>query len=432
MRKGNINNEYYNSEYTSNKNRKTKKEDIKKSHIISMVIWLLIFIFMAYQLYLLAMYTIGKVDKEKVWLYNTINNIIGFSSNKTNLEESTLKLAALGDIYLTTDTINASKTSSGYNFLSGTEKVKDELKKFDLVFASLATPVTNNTSKNFVSTKKAGYKAPAQLIDNLKDLNISVLATATNHAFDNGSDGISETINILNDKNIKQIGINESESKILDPIVIEQNNIKLGILSYTVKSEEKLSDKDSYLINILDEDTVKKDVKYLNEKNVDFIISYLCIPNEDSNLVSNIQKESVELLVNNGVNVVFGTGSNIPQEYFEDQVEINNKNNHVYAVYSLGDFFGSYETYLNRTSVIANIEFTKKEVKNKKGEVISSSVSMNTKNPIFLWTQLSSKNLKTIYIISNDLVNSNSANLPSQDYNNLKKAYERLTSLYEM
>ena len=433
MRNGNMGNRYDEEEYKfSTKKNKMKKQEVKTSHVISMFIWLAIFAFVVYQVYILVMYTLGKKDKEKMWLYNTVNNVIGiFNKDKSSVEESCLKFAGVGDIYLTTTMINASKTNSGYNFSTGTENIKEKLSKFDVVVGSLSTPITDNLNTKFVSTKKAGYIAPSNLIDTLKSLNISVLATATNHSLDENEDGIKETIDVLENKGINQIGLNKSKDNIVDPIVIDKNNIKLGILSYTTKSEVKLSEKNSYLINILDEEQVKKDVEYLKDKKVDFIISYLCIPNEDSNFVSNIQKQSVDILVNNGVNVVLGTGSNVPQEYFEDQLNINGNNNHVYAIYSLGDFFGAYEDNLNRTNVIANLEFTKKVLKNKKGEIVDTKVNMKTNKPIFLWTELSSKNIKTIYVITDDMINNNSEKLSKTDYANLKKAYERLTTLFE-
>lgn len=431
MRNGNINNRYNEDEYRF-KTKKNKKQEVKASHVISMFIWLAILIFIVYQVYILVMYTIGKKDKEKMWLYNTVNSVVGiFNKDKSSVEESSLKFAGVGDIYLTTTTINASKNKSGYDFTTGTDKVKEKLSKYDIVMGSLSTPVTDNENTKYISTKNAGYIAPLSLIDALKDLNISVLATATNHALDEGEDGVKETIEVLEDKEISQIGLNKSKDNIIDPIVIDKNNIKLGILSYTVKSEVKLNEKKSYLLNILDEERVKKDVLYLKNKNVDFIISYLCIPNEDSNSVSLLQKQSVDILVNNGVNVILGTGSNVPQEYFEDQVNINEINNHVYAIYSLGDFFGAYEDNLNMTSVIADLEFTKKVLKNKKGEAVDTKVNMKTNKPIFLWTELSSKNIKTIHVITDDMINNNSEKLSKTDYANLKKANERLTTLFE-
>ena len=86
----------------------------------------------------------------------------------------------------------------------------------------------------------------------------------------------------------------------------------------------------------------------------DYIIAYLNDPNEDSLLTSGEQKQNVELLFNNGVNVVLGTGSMVVQGQVEDQVQVNDeKTNHIYSIYSLGDFFGIYASDDNRSSVIA-------------------------------------------------------------------------------
>lgn len=416
-----------------NNKKSINKNKIEKRHIIKMFVWMIIAIFVIYQSCKLIMYTLGKVDKEKMWLYNSVNSIVSIfvkNDNKDTTEEYTLKFAGTGDVYLTQNMITSAKKGTEYNFSEGTDNIKKELEKFDVVCASLATPVAD---KEYGYSNKTIYNAPTQLLDTLKELKVTAVATATDHAMDKNEKGILSTIENLKNASIEQVGINSSEEK-NKPLVISKNEIKLGVLSYTTKSNVEISKNKSYLVNMLDEDEVKTDIEYLKSQNVDYIIAYLNDPNDNSLLTSGKQKQNVELLFDNGVNVVLGTGSMVVQGQVEDQIQVNEETtNHVYSIYSLGDFFGSYETDNNRSSVIANIEFTKKVKKDKKGEIESTVIDMKVNTPIFIWTTLSTKNIKTMYIMQDEInaYNNSSSNLSAKEYNKLVDANDRLKGLFE-
>lgn len=416
-----------------NNKKNIKKNKVKTKHIIKMFIWMIIAIFMIYQSYKLVMYTLGKVDKEKMWLYNSVNSIVNIfvrDNNKNTLEEYNLKFAGLGDIYITQNMLTSAQNGSEYDFSQGIDNIKKELEKFDVICASLSTPVAD---KEYGYTNKNTYNAPIQLLETLKELKVAAVATATDHAMDKKEKGLLSTIENLKNASIEQVGINSSDEK-NKPLVISKNEIKLGILSYATKSNVKIADNKKYLVNMLDEDDVKADVEYLKEQNVDYIIAYLNDPNDNSLLTSGKQKQNVETLFNNGVNVVLGTGSMVVQGQVEDQIQINEETtNHIYSIYCLGDFFGNYTTDDNRSSVIANIEFSKKIKKNKKGEVESSVTDMKVNTPIYVWTNLSKKNIKTMYIMQDEInaYNKHESNLSTKEYNELVEANKRLKSLFE-
>ena len=429
MRSGSAQN---NMKYNDNKYKKNKNE-IKAKHVIFMIIWFVIAIFMIYQVYSLAMYTLGKKDRESLWLYNSINKVFKKENELEEIpgaEEHTLKFAGLGDIYETTSMIAASKIGNTYNFNKGTENIKEKLSSFDVVVGSLSTPIAD---KSLGYTNKITYNAPKELVETLKDLNITAVATATNHAMDKNEKGIIDTITNLKDSNIDQIGINDSNEK-NKPLVISKNEIKIGLLSYAIKSNIKLQKGKEYLVNILDEEDVKSDIEYLKSQNVDYIISYLNVPNEDSLITSGDMKQNSELLFNNGVNIVLGTGAMVVQGQVEDEIKLENeKASHVYAIYSLGDFFGKYTNEDNRSCVIANIEFSKQIKKNKKGEITKTLTDFKVNTPIFVWTNLSKNNIKSMYIIEEEIskYNSESSNLTVKEYNELVAANKRLKSLFD-
>lgn len=210
MRKGNIEND----SYQDNKKGKSKVNKVTTKNKIWMFIWLCLAIFIIYQIFNLIMYTLGKRDKEKMWLYNTVNSVVQvFSSGKSpsdTTEEYSVKFAGLGDIYFTANTIRGAKSGTSYDFTEGISAISEELKKYDLVVASLKTPIAG---ANQGYSTKTSFNAPNSVVDLLKELNVSAVATATNHALDKNEIGVNNTIENLKEAQIEQVGINSESRK---------------------------------------------------------------------------------------------------------------------------------------------------------------------------------------------------------------------------
>lgn len=392
MRKGSLN-------CQENINDSIKVNKLKKSHVLVMIIFLLLSVFMIFEVIKLINYTFGKVSKEEAKLYNFVSNKFLINKNKITQEEYSLKLAGLGDIYLTPNILNGSRISSGYDFISGTETIQEKIKDYDVVLASLSTPVAGS---KYGYTKAESYNAPLEILELLRKLNVSAIATASYHSLDKGVDGAIGTIKNIEEANLNQVGLNSSldEGK---PVIIEKNNIKLGILSYTRNSNVRMSKSNEYILDVLNEDDLKKDVDYLKSQKVDFIIAYLNVKNDNREIVNSAQKQGTEMLFNAGVNVVLGTGTKAYQEEVEDLIKKDDEQLHVYAIYSLGDFIGEYKTDANKESLIANIEFTKKIRKDINGNIVYENKDMLIKNPIKLKVEINNDyntNMKVVDDIS--------------------------------
>lgn len=424
MRKGNLE-----TSNKTSKNVKLKKNQNKvtQKDLIKMFVWLAICIFVISQVFSLVSYTLGKKDKSKMWLYNIVNSITyNFKTKVDSLgkkEEYSVKFAGLGDIYFNTNTLKGAKSRSGYNFTSGMETVKEKLKDYDIVVASLNTPIADSSLG--LSTKDT-YNAPIQLIESLKELNISAVATATSHIFDKSSKGITSTIKNLEENEIKQVGISDETRN--TPIILTKNNISIGLLSYTTFSQVKLSDKNSYMLNVFDEESLKADIDYLKSNNVDVIVSYLNAPNENNIMVNSEQKKTTEKLFEAGVNVVLGTGSMVVQESTEELTE----NSHLYAIYSLGDFIGTALNEDNALSIIANIEFKKEITKDKSGNVKKTKLDIEVGKPIGIWTTLDNKYSRKMYLLKDEITNynSNKSNVSAKEYKKMQKASDRIDTIF--
>jgi poly-gamma-glutamate synthesis protein (capsule biosynthesis protein) len=405
----------------------TKKS--KKKDIIKFFVWMVICIFVYYQVYVLVQYTLGKKNKENMWLYNGVNKIITKIAPKAKetTGEYTIKLAALGDIYTSSNILKGAKSGNVYDFSKSFVQTKDVLSKYDVVLASLNTPI-GGSSLGY-STKTL-YNAPNSLLDMLKSIGVSVVATAGNHLMDKGENAIKATIDELKTSEINQVGLSSSDNR-TKPYIVDKNNIKIAVLSYMTTSKVKIANGKEYLINTLTEKNIKDDMEYVNSQNVDYVICYLNIPNEDSTRVNSQQKTDVEMLFNNGVNVVLGTGSKIVQERVEDLYELSTETkNHVYVIYSLGDFMGDMDTDSRKVSMAADITFSKSITKDKKGKVIDEKTKKNmlVNKPLSFYTKVDSNYKITNYPIdiTIDAYNQDKIQLDAKDYNAMKSAQENL------
>jgi hypothetical protein len=409
---------------------KNKLNDNKKIKKVSVIIWICVCIFIYYQIVVLLQYTFGYKEKKDVFLYNFISNIISNvipqTVNKETKQEVSVKLAAIGDIYATSNIIKSSKSGNAYDFTTPYKELSQKLLEYDVVIASLNSPISGI---NLGYSNKTYYNSPNEILDLIKKLNISVVSMANSHIFDKNEKGLETTLQNLEKEGINQTGVDID--KTAKPYVIEKNGINIGILSYATNLNVKPLKGKEYLVNIFSEDKLKTDIEYLNKKKVDFIVCYISEYNDESSIVDSNKKDRFEILFKNGVDVVFGVGPKVVQSKTEEMYEYeSNKNKHVYAIYSLGDFLGDLDKEEKRTNVIGDIIFQKTIVKDKNGNVIEEKTKSNMKanTPIKLYNKVTSIYKITNYNIDLTLENYNNSkvNIDVKDYNLIKDASDRL------
>ncbi|MBM6800520.1 CapA family protein, partial [Coprobacillus cateniformis] len=128
-------------------------------------------------------------------------------------------------------------------------------------------------------------------------------------------------------------GLYESQEKRDDITVVEQNGIKIALLSYNqLTNGHKMPN--SYCMNLFDEDVIKKDVENAKEIS-DFVVVSCHWGNEYDTEPDAFQKKYAKLFADLGVDVILGTHSHTlqPVEWVEG------KDGHKTLVaYSLGNF----------------------------------------------------------------------------------------------
>ncbi|HVX00581.1 MAG TPA: CapA family protein [Candidatus Babeliaceae bacterium] len=105
-----------------------------------------------------------------------------------------------------------------------------ELYKNDLNIINLETTLTN--AKKPVP-KVFNFRANPEVVVSLLLGNITVVNTANNHILDFGIPGLIETLKVLDSTGIKHVGSGNNELQARRPVIINKNNIKIGIIGAT-------------------------------------------------------------------------------------------------------------------------------------------------------------------------------------------------------
>ena len=253
-----------------------------------------------------------------------------------------IEIVAVGDLMFHMPQINGAKLpQGGFDFNPSFKYVKSYIENADISIANLETVIGGN-EKGFNGFPR--FNSPVESLDALKTAGFDILATANNHSLDGGKAGIINTINEIEKRDFKYIGTSKEDRR--PYIIIEKEGVKIGLLSYTYGLnglDSLLSGEDrSKMINLINIETIQKDIENLKNEDVDFIISYMHWGNEYHREPSGFQNEIANSLASFGVDLILGSHPHVIQK----SESLITENNPSYVVYSLGNFISnqSYQT----------------------------------------------------------------------------------------
>lgn len=308
-------------------------------------------------------------DNVDIYLYEENNTEIEIPVVKEP-EEYTLKISAGGDLLIHDTVFKSVKKSDGtYDFDPIFEEVKYIFEESDLSIINLEVPVAGNIYK---PSNYPNFNSPVELLDGVKNMGIEIVSTANNHALDKGLNGLNETIKNAEKKGIKVVGTYLTEDT--KPLIIERNNIKIGIASYTYGTNGIPIPKSApYCVNLIDKTSMKEDIDYMDEQNVDFKIFVMHFGQEYKTSPNNTQKDLANFLVNNGVDIVFGSHPHVPQPYEVKNVTLEDgTEKQAYVIYSLGNFVSHQSDYYTKLGGISTVVLSKKGEEKK---IVSNEVT---------------------------------------------------------
>lgn len=268
-------------------------------------------------------------------------------------QTATVSIIAFGSNFYNTAVMNGTDKSYNYNYIY--ENIKETLKNYDIKIVTQETPFANNPSKYSGS---APYVSPPSIANALSEAGFNIIASATDHIFDNGREGIVDTINAWEQyENIFVSGISASAEERDSLCIVQANGIRIAFLSYTSSlNGVTLTNDEKILVNTLyDETIVADEIKYATTV-ADFVVVMPHWGTENSKQHSENQEKWVEVFIENGADLIIGTGSNTLQEV---TLYENTDGDLIPCYYSLGNFVSGKSNPDEVLSGAAEITITK-------------------------------------------------------------------------
>jgi poly-gamma-glutamate synthesis protein (capsule biosynthesis protein) len=275
---------------------------------------------------------IGKVDKNKEDLDEENIDII------KEPKKSNIKILAVGDIMFHSPQFKAAynKKEGNYDFTPSFKYIKNYVQKSDLSLANFET-VTAGKEIGFHGFPR--FNTPKESLLAIKDAGFNILSTANNHSLDQGKGGLIKTIDSIEEHGMKNIGTyKEPSSRIL---IEEIEGIKMAFLCYTYgmngMDATLTSEELGYMINKIDEDKIKEDIKKSKELDSDIIIVFIHWGNEYQREPSEYQIDLGKKMIDWGANIILGSHPHVIQR--SETVHKDGKDN--FIIYSMGNFLSN-------------------------------------------------------------------------------------------
>jgi len=145
------------------------------------------------------------------------------------VELASVRLLAVGDILMHFDVQrSAREAETGLRALW--EDVEPLIHGADIAFANLETPVAPRSG---LPGRPFRFNAPAELPAALRASGFTVLSTANNHAYDQGSAGVVETLERLRAEQLLPVGTGATRAEAEQAQVVTVKGLRVAFLGFT-------------------------------------------------------------------------------------------------------------------------------------------------------------------------------------------------------
>lgn len=267
--------------------------------------------------------------KKVAFILSILSSFLVFSQEKNKLS-----FIFMGDIMGHEPQIKSAynKETNSYNYDEVFAQIVPIIKQNDFGIGNLEVTLAGKPYSGYPT-----FSSPDELASSCKKSGINVLITANNHSCDRGLKGIVRTLNVLDSLQIPHTGTfrdeNERESKNL--LVLEKNNIRVGILNYTYGTNG-LPIPEPTRVNLLDTLLIASDIEKSKNLQLDKLIACVHWGNEYQQKPNIHQKKMAEYLFSKGVDIIIGSHPHVvqPLEYSPEKEGKKEQ----FIAYSLGNF----------------------------------------------------------------------------------------------
>ncbi|MBS4959508.1 MAG: CapA family protein [Clostridiales bacterium] len=364
---------------------------------------------------------------------NAIASVSSSSSEHTVEELDTsepeikrLKMTVVGDLMVHSYQYEeAYQPENGtYEFTHNFQDMKKYFDQADLVIGNLETVFAGEEigPQDFPC-----FNTPDSFLDAVKEAGFDILTTANNHCMDQGSAGLIRTLDQLDQREIAHMGTYRSMEEQDHILIKEINGMKLAFLSYTYGTNG-IPVPESYFVNLMDEERIKKDLQKAKELNSDLIIVLPHMGNEYVEEPNQTIEGWADFFFENGADLIFASHPHVLQRM--ERREITNADGTTregFIIYSLGNFISSQTTPPRNASILLNLELEK--IGSQKPEIKRISF-------VPIWTQFrNSQNendfvVRSVYERLTLSEEDQKKQIRPKDITRLKEIHKETTSLF--
>ena len=341
--------------------------------------------------------------------------------------DTTFTMAAIGDIMCHNTQYNDAynKDTGAYDFSYVFDDISLYTKTADICVGNLETTFAGE------DVGYSGYptfNTPDSLAYELKDIGVDVLSTAGNHALDKGFNGLSRTIDVLNDADIAHTGTYKTEEEQNTILTKYVKGIKIAFVNFTYGTNGiKIPSGKEFCVNLIDNDLITKQLDLAKSQNPDIIVACMHWGNEYKTTPNDTQKELSTFLFQNGVDIILGTHPHVLEPMEKQIVTLEDgTTKDGFVIYSLGNFISGQTAENTKTSIILNLTITK----HTDGKI---TIDKAEYKPIYMYTDksLKTKKMKLLDINKNiyNYENYIDSTINKTLYDILKNEQEKVTNI---
>ncbi|MFA5602562.1 MAG: CapA family protein, partial [Bacilli bacterium] len=235
-----------------------------------------------------------------------------------------------------------------YDFSKMFKYIKPIVSEYDLAFYNQEAIIGGR------ELRISGYplfNAPYEIGDEMIDMGFNLVSLANNHTLDKREQGIINSLNYWEEKNVMVAGCSLSEEDRIKDNIQTKNNISYTLLAYTMRTNGlKIPTGKDYLVNVYNKEKVKQDIERVRDK-VDVLMVSMHWGSEYTNTPTSEENEVANYLASLGVDIIIGHHPHVvqPIDFIDDTL----------VIYSLGNFI-SAQIGINRlTGLMVSLDIKK-------------------------------------------------------------------------
>lgn len=269
--------------------------------------------------------------------------------------ETRVTLMALGDNLIHNCVYWSAETPDGdYDFTPFYTDIRPYVQQYDLACINQETILVQDRQQ---IASYPVFGSPIEVADALADAGFDVVSFASNHCYDKGETGVTDTLGYFRENypQIATLGIHDSQQDADETTIVEKNGVRIALLNFTYGLNNAMPEKNWMVDLLTSTDTVCARVEQARQQ-ADFVIVFPHWGTEDATKPDEGQRTLAQALADAGADLIIGTHSHTlqPVELF---TAADGRDVPVY--WSLGNFLSHQKEKLNLLGGMASVTIVK-------------------------------------------------------------------------